>query len=221
MFGPAHARTERFEAVLFDFGGVITTSPFDGFARYEREAGLPAGLIRQLNSTDPDGNAWARLERSEVSRDEFARLFEAEAAAMGHRLSAAAVLECLKTELRPRMVGAVDRLRATHKTAILTNNVLPDEDTDPVTSPTGDIYAVLDAVDVVVESCRVGVRKPEPRFYEIACDLLGVAPARCVFLDDLGVNLKPARAMGMTTIKVTGADQALAELEAVLGLALR
>ncbi len=206
----------RFQAVLFDFGGVITTSPFEGFARYEREAGLPAGLIRRLNSTNPDRNAWARLERSEVDRARFAELFEAEAAALGHRVSAAAVLECLKTELRPEMVGAIRGLRARYKTAILTNNLLPDGRVDADTSPTGDMHAVLDEVDVVVESSRVGVRKPEPRFYEIACELLDVAPERCVFLDDLGVNLKPARAMGMATIKVLDADQALAELEALL-----
>ena len=208
------------EAVLFDFGGVITTSPFEGFARYERAAGLPEGLIRSINATEADHNAWAKLERSEVDREGFIELFEAEGRALGYDLSAAAVLECLKTELRPSMVAAVHALTATHRTAILTNNLAPDDAADADTSPTGDMHAVMDVVDVVVESSKVGVRKPESRFYEIACELLGVAPSACLFLDDLGINLKPARAMGMTTIKVVNGQQALADLEAAVGRSL-
>ena len=209
------------EAVLFDFGGVVTTSPFEGFARYEAEAGLPDGLIRTINSTNPDDNAWAKLERSDVDRREFAELFEAEGAALGHEVSALAVLECLKTKLRHAMVTAIGKLAETHKTAILTNNLVSDDSADSRTSPTGDMHAVMHDVDVVVESSKVGVRKPETRFYEIACDLLGVEPSACVFLDDLGINLKPARAMGMTTIKVLDGDQALEDLEAVVGRPLR
>ena len=209
------------EAVLFDFGGVVTGSPFEGFARYEAASGLPEGLIRQINSTNPDTNAWAKLERSEVDRDEFMALFEAEGRALGHEVSAEAVLACLKNELRPEMVTAIHKLTTTHKTAILTNNLHADDEADVETSPTGDMQAVMDVVDVVVESSKVGIRKPEPRFYEIACEQLGVEPSACVFLDDLGINLKPARAMGMTTIKVTSGPQALDELEAVLGLSLR
>ena len=212
---------QAIEAVLFDFGGVVTGSPFEGFARYEAAAGLPDGLVRQINSTNPDTNAWAKLERSEVDRDEFMALFEAEGRALGDEVSAEAVLACLKNELRPEMVTAIHRLTQTHKTAILTNNLHADDEVDTETSPTGDMAAVMDVVDVVVESSKVGVRKPEVRFYEIACEQLGVEPSACVFLDDLGINLKPAKAMGMTTIKVTGGHQALDELEAVLGISLR
>lgn len=208
-------------AVLFDFGGVVTSSPFEAFSRYEADNGLPAGLIRRINSTNPDHNAWAKLERNEVSRVDFAELFEAEGVALGHSVSAEAVLGCLKTELRPEMVVAIRQLRRTHKTAILTNNLVSHEEADVTTSPTGDMRAVMGDVDVLVESSKVGVRKPEPRFYEIACELLGVHPTECVFLDDLGVNLKPARAMGMTTIKVMNGDQALADLEAALDMPLR
>lgn len=212
--------TRPIEAVLFDFGGVVTTSPFENFAVYETEAGLPEGLIRTINATNPDDNAWAKLERSEVDRAAFVELFEAEGEALGHRVSADRVLACLKTQLRPAMVAAIRQLTATHKTAILTNNLVSDDEADAETSPTGDMHAVMNDVDVVVESSKVGVRKPEPRFYEIACELLEVEPSACVFLDDLGVNLKPARAMGMTTIKVLDGDQALTDLESVLGLTL-
>jgi len=205
-------------AVLFDFGGVILTSPFEAFARYERQNDLPADTIRTLNATNPDANAWARLERSDVTVDEFCVLFEQEAAAQGHAVDGAAVLECLHGDVRPAMVEALRRIKGRLPLAMLTNNILPAEpDGDGSMSALADIVALF---DVVVESSKVGVRKPETRFYEIACEQLGVEPARCVFLDDLGVNLKPARAMGMMTIKVQDPDVALADLEAVVGFPL-
>jgi putative hydrolase of the HAD superfamily len=207
-----------FEAVLFDFGGVVLSSPFEAFSRYEAEIGVPDGLLRTLNSTNPDTNAWARLERSEVTVDEFCALYEAEAAAAGHTIDARRVVEALAGELRPEMVEAVRRCAARLKTACLTNNF--------VTAPghvdrEQQMIEVMALFHVVVESSKIGVRKPDPRFYETACELLDVKPEACVFLDDLGINLKPARALGMTTIKVLGAEQALADLEAVVGFPLR
>ncbi|MGI9624672.1 MAG: HAD-IA family hydrolase [Acidimicrobiales bacterium] len=208
------------EAVLFDFGGVITTSPFEKFAAYEAEAALPAGLIRQINSTDPDSNAWAKLERAEVDRQGFVELFEAEARSLGYAVSADRVLGCLETELRPAMVEAVRRLSGTYKTAVLTNNLL-GASKDGRRTATGDMEAVIGIVDVVVESSKTGLRKPEPEFYQLACAMLEVTAQQCVFLDDLGINLKPARAMGMTTIKVTSESQALDELQELVDVALR
>lgn len=203
------------EAVLFDFGGVVTNSPFEAFARYEAEQGLPHGLIRRINSTNPDTNAWAKLERNEVDRDGFTALFEAEGRALGYEVSAAAVLGCLDGRLRPQMVAAIEILAAgPHKLGLLTNNLV-DRD-----SPISGMDTVLDWFDAVVESSKIGVRKPEPRFYEIACELLAVEATACVFLDDLGINLKPAAAMGMSTIKVVDPDVALAELEAATGVVL-
>ncbi len=212
------------QAALFDFGGVILSSPFEAFATYERAHGLPEGFIRGLNATNPDTNAWALLERSEVGLDEFSALFEDEARAAGQELDARGVIGLLSGSLRPGMVQAVRRCRERLKTGLLTNNF--------VTAPAGpgqhhahvdrerEMAEVMALFDAIVESSQVGVRKPDPRFYELACELLGVAPADCVFLDDLGVNLKPARAMGMTTIKVLDPDQALADLEAVVGFPL-
>jgi putative hydrolase of the HAD superfamily len=204
-------------AVLFDFGGVILTSPFDEFAAYEQREGLPEGFLRRVNSTNPDANAWARLERSESSIEQFVAEFEAEALALGHRVDGRQVLACLAGELRPEMVRAVQRCAQHFATGLLTNNVLSDE---PATSSGGSFADLLDVFDVVVESSRVGVRKPEPRFYEIALDELGVRAEESVFLDDLGVNLKPARAMGMHTIKVTDPATAIAELESVTGISM-
>jgi putative hydrolase of the HAD superfamily len=200
-------------AVLWDFGGVILSSPFEAFARYEADHGLSDGFLRQLNSTNPHGNAWARLERSDVNFDEFCRLYEAEAEAAGASIDAREVMSLLAGELRPAMVEAVRRCRRHFKTACLTNNFVTGSDSGQRT---------MDSIfDLVVESSRVGVRKPEPRFYEIACQLLDIEPGQAVFLDDLGVNLKPARQMGMTTIKVEDPMIALSELEEVLRIPLR
>jgi putative hydrolase of the HAD superfamily len=201
-------------AVLWDFGGVITTSPFEAFARYEAAHGLPAGFLRSLNATNPHDNAWARFERGEVDIEAFAALFEAEAAAAGGKVDAMAVVGVLSGEVRPAMVEAVRRCHERMRTALLTNNFL-------VGGRTVDYGDALDHFDLVVESSRVGVRKPDPRFYTSACEQLGVDPADAVFLDDLGINLKGARALGMTTIKVTDPDVALAELETIVGFPLR
>jgi putative hydrolase of the HAD superfamily len=202
-------------AVLWDFGGVILSSPFEAFNRYEAEHGLPADFIRSVNATNPDTNAWALLERSDVSPAEFDTLFADESAALGHRIPGADVLGLLSGDVRTEMVTALDRvIRAGYRTACLTNNVVGGEQRMDV----GDVMVMFDHV---VESSKVGCRKPETRFYEIACELVGVESAECVFLDDLGINLKPAAAMGMTTIKVVSADQAIIDLEAVLGIPLR
>lgn len=202
-------------AVLWDFGGVILSSPFDAFNRYEAEHGLPEDFIRSVNATDPDSNAWALLERNDLTPEAFDARFADESEALGHRIPGADVLGLLSGQIRPEMVTALDRvIRSGYRTACLTNNVVGGENRMDV----GDVMVMFDHV---VESSKVGCRKPEPRFYEIACELVGVSPNECVFLDDLGINLKPARAMGMTTIKVGDADQAIAELEAILGISLR
>jgi putative hydrolase of the HAD superfamily len=208
-------------AVLWDFGGVLTTSPFDAFARYEEANGLPPGFIRQLNATNPHTNAWAQLERNEISLDQFAKAFRAEAEAAGHTLDAAALLLTLRGELRPAMVEAARRCHSRLKTALLTNNFVAAGIThsEPDT-PTG-YQPVLELFDVVIESSKAGVRKPDPRFYQMACEQLEIDPEEAVMLDDLGVNLKPARAMGMQTIKVEDPDRALHQLEQAVGFPLR
>jgi putative hydrolase of the HAD superfamily len=203
-------------SVMFDFGGVITSSPFEAFARYEREAGLPPGFIRLVNSTDPDANAWSHLERGQLDVAGFAAAFEEEALRLGHRVDGREVLGMLSGDVRPAMVEAVRRCAERFETACVTNNfALGDVPTAP------EVAAIFDLFDVVVESRVVGVRKPEPRFYHLACEAVGVDPTEVVYLDDLGINLKPARAMGMHTIKVTDPDVALAELSAATGLVLR
>jgi putative hydrolase of the HAD superfamily len=208
-------------AVIFDFGGVILTSPFEAFARYEAGNGLPAGLLRRLNATNPDTNAWARLERNEVDLAGFADLYEAEARAAGHTIDGRAVLSLLSGEVRPAMVEALRRCHERLKTAMLTNNFTSGAPAAEGWRGNGAMAEVLGHFDVIVESSRARVRKPDPAIYRLVCDELGVEPPEAAFLDDLGVNLKPARALGMTTIKVDDPDVAIAELEAVVGFPLR
>ena len=206
------------KAVLFDFGGVVLTSPFDAFARYEQQQHLPAGIIRDINATNPDDNAWARFERSDVDADGFVHMFEAEAAERGHSISGRAVLDLISGDVRPFMVEAIDRVKAAgFVTACLTNNFIGGS--RPADRQRADeVTAVLQRFDHVVESSVIGVRKPEEAFYRTALEIVGVTASESVFLDDLGINLKPARAMGVTTIKVVDPHEALAELSAVTGV---
>lgn len=205
-------------AVLWDFGGVILSSPFEAFNRYEDSRGLPRDIIRRVNAANPHSNAWALLERSEISPARFDSLFAEESAALGHSIPGADVLGLLSGEVRPEMVAALDSvIDAGYLTACLTNNVVSTS--EPANERQQEVRAVMARFHHVVESSKVGCRKPEPRFYEIACGLLGVTPDECVFLDDLGINLKPAAAMGMRTIKVGDPAAALAELAGHLDMA--
>jgi putative hydrolase of the HAD superfamily len=205
------------KATLWDFGGVISSSPFDAFRRYERAHGLPDDFLRTLNATNPDTNAWARFERSEVSFDEFCALYEEEGRAAGGVIDGREVMACLSGEIRPQMIEAIKRCKAKLTTGLITNNVALMDDGPGWHG----VVPVDDLFDVVIESSKVGFRKPDARIYELACEQLGVEPTEVVFLDDLGVNLKPAAAMGMTTIKVVDPDVALRELEAAVGFDLR
>ncbi|MEO5839212.1 MAG: HAD-IA family hydrolase [Acidimicrobiales bacterium] len=200
-----------FDAVLFDMGGVIVTGPFAGFTRYELDNDLPVDTIRSINATNADANAWARYERGEIGRDDFCRLYTSEAAALGFAIDGDAVLRCMKSERVAEMIDLVGRLQGRFKLGMITNNLHPMSRADSM------IADVLEFFDIVVESSVEGVRKPDPAIYHLACDRLAVAPGRCVFLDDLGVNLKPARAIGMTTIKVIDPVVAATELAALLG----
>jgi len=206
-------------AVIFDLGGVIAPSPIEAFRDYERAQGLPHRFISEVIVASGDHGAWARLERGELDLVGFGAAFEQECADAGQAVAADDMLACLHASdgPHPAMLTAVARIRAEGlKTAALTNNWIPTDQ-----APTTSSRMPLDEIfDVVVESHREGLRKPDPRIYELTCERLGVAPTETAFLDDLGVNLKPARAMGMFTIKVDDPHDALAELEAALGFSL-
>jgi putative hydrolase of the HAD superfamily len=208
------------EAVIWDFGGVLTTSPFEAFARFERERGLPANIIRRTNAANHLENAWARFERAEVDIETFDRLFAEESLLLGAEVRGRDVLPLLSGDIRPEMVDALKRVKAKFKTGCITNN-LPANAIGSASGRSLYIADVMVLFDHVIESAKIGLRKPDPQIYRMMVEALKVEPTQCVYLDDLGVNLKPAREMGMITIKVVHAAQAIAELEAVTGLVLR
>ena len=210
-------------AVLWDFGGVITSSPFEAFNQYERENSFPLNFIRGVNSRNPDTNAWAQFERNQITVDEFDQRFAEESKQLGHCISGKTVLSLIAGEVRPEMVEALKLLKNKLTIGCITNNMLSGKGAGMARNSkrAEAMQQVLDLFDVVIESSKIGIRKPDPRIYQIACDQLGIAPNEAVFLDDLGVNLKPARAMGMSTIKVLGSVQALDDLQTYLAFPIR
>lgn len=206
-----------YRAVIFDLGGVVFPSPIDVFRAYEREQGLPDRFISEVVLADPEGGAWARLERGELTVERFVAAFEAECAAAGERVDAGALMATVGQgfDARPEMLAALRAIRSHGlKTGALTNNWVAEESAERPLRSLDDLF------DVVVESAVEGLRKPDPRIYEMVCERLGVRPDESVFLDDLGSNLKPARALGMTTIKVADPAAALAELSKTLRIPL-
>jgi len=210
-----------YSAVLWDFGGVITSSPFDAFNRMEKERGFPRDIVRTINAADPDSNAWARFERSEIDAEQFDTLFAEEAKGFGVALRGGDVLKRIAGDARPKMVAALDDLKARgYVLGCITNNVASGKGAGMAGS-SDKARAVADIMtrfDHVIESSKAGVRKPDPRIYEMMCAALDFDPENCVYLDDLGVNCKPAAALGMAAIKVTGETQALEDLRTVLGI---
>ena len=211
------------KVVLWDFGGVITSSPFEAFNRYEEERGLPRDFIRSVNATNPDENAWAQLESSSISPREFDSLFAAESEALGHRVPGLEVLALLSGDVRPEMVAALKHIKQHYRIGCITNNIKGAGEGPGMADEHSKATAIADILalfDVVIESSLVGFRKPDPRIYQLACEKMHCSPDEALFLDDLGINLKPARAMGMQTIKVLSAEQALNDLSEALGLPL-
>lgn len=211
-----------FKAVLWDFGGVITTSPFDNFNRYEAARGLPRDFIRGVNAVNHHDNAWAKFESSRCTVEEFDVLFAAETRAAGHEIRGNEVIGLLGGDVRPRMVEVLKRCKRDYRVACLTNNANAGQGTgmSSTDQQAADVKAVMRLFDVIIESSKEGIRKPDPRIYRMACERVGVEAAAVVYLDDLGINLKPARELGMTTIKVTSEQQAIDDLGAILGIDL-
>ena len=204
------------QAVIWDFGGVLTSSPFEAFTRYEAEQGLPKDFVRSVNARNIHENAWAKLERSEVNADEFDALFRSESQALGHEVPGKDILGLLSGDIRPAVVAALEACKAHVKVGCITNNA-------PIGKGAGmssdsnraeKVAEIMTVFDHVIESSKLGIRKPDPRIYALMCEALDVDPARCIYLDDLGINLKPARAMGMHTIKVLNEAQLLQDLRA-------
>lgn len=211
--------SSKVEAVIWDFGGVITSSPFVAFRRYEETHGLPKDFIRSVNSNNPDNNAWAKFERSEIEAAEFDVLFRTESANLGHEVAGQDILGLLSGQIRPAVVDALKICKSHAKVGCITNNIRTGRGQGMAASQdkanqASEVFALFDHV---IESSKIGIRKPDPAIYSMMCLALEVNPSNCVYLDDLGINLKPARALGMTTIKVVDEQQLLDDLKEVTG----
>jgi putative hydrolase of the HAD superfamily len=208
------------EAVIWDFGGVFTSSPFEAFNRFEAERRLPKDLIRRVNATNHHGNAWALFERNEIDTARFDQLFLEESTALGHPVQGRDVLPLLSGAVRPRMVAALKTCKQHFKVGCITNNVVSmhSPGQDEIQRAAGAMGQIMPLFDAIIESSKAGVRKPDPKIYQMMCELLAVEPRACVYLDDLGINCKPAAELGMKAIKVVEVDQTLADLAAATGL---
>ena len=202
----------KYKAIIWDFGGVITSSPFEAFNNFEEANGLPKDIIRTINSENSDMNAWAQFESNSITIDEFNDLFLKEAKAKGFDIKGRDIIKLLKGSIRENMVSFLRELKSDFKLGCITNNVKPssEENTDNETKEAMSIF------DHVIESSIVGIRKPNPEIYMMSCDALNVSPDQCIYLDDLGINLKPARELGMTTIKVIQPEDAIQEVRNLL-----
>ena len=210
------------KAVFWDFGGVVTSSPFEAFNKFEKDNSLPVDFLRLVNSTNPDSNAWALLERNEIDLNKFDSLFELESRSLGHPVKGKEVIALLKGQVRPEMINALKKIKGNYVQACLTNNIqsMGNSGFEGNVSASGKHEEVMSMFDFVFESSKENIRKPDPEFYLRACERGNVSPTEVVFLDDLGINLKPARALGMSTIKVINPQDALHELEDLVDLKL-
>ena len=202
----------KYKAIIWDFGGVITSSPFEAFNKFEEANGLPKDIIRTINSENSDMNAWAQFESNSITIDQFNDLFLKEAKAKGFDIKGRDIIKLLKGSIRENMVSFLRELKSDFKLGCITNNVKPssEDNTDNETKEAMSIF------DHVIESSIVGIRKPNPEIYMMSCDALNVSPNQCIYLDDLGINLKPARELGMTTIKVIQPEDAIQEVRNLL-----
>src|SRR5690242_13607221 len=171
------AEETMIEAVIWDFGGVLTTSPFEAFARFERERGFPIDIIRRTNAANHLENAWARFERAEVDVDTFDQLFADESRAFGAEVRGREVLPLLQGDLRPEMVEALRRIKAQFKTGCITNN-LPANAIGSMTGRSLYVAEVMVLFDHVIESAKIGLRKPDPRIYQLMAETLKVDPKK-------------------------------------------
>ena len=210
----------RFSSIFWDFGGVITSSPFEAFNSFEKDNDIPKDFIRQVNSMNPNENAWAQLEQSKISLEEFDGLFAMESKKLGKEIQGSDVLSLLHGEIRPKIVQAIKKFKSLgFFQACLTNNFdSKDRDVSALDDKNEERMEIMQLFDFIIESKKVGVRKPNNKFYELALSETKVAPEKTIFLDDLGINLKPARKLNISTIKVFSEQQAINELTNLTGI---
>ncbi|XP_066510263.1 acyl-CoA dehydrogenase family member 10-like [Hoplias malabaricus] len=207
------------KAVIFDMFGVLIPSPLPKATEWEDKNGVPRGTIGQAIRTGGDGNTWRKYMRGELGPEEFVEAFSRDCSRIvGFEVHIGSFHSALSSASMSRpvavMMEAVKCARTEGlKTAVLSNNFL---------LPEGKTYMPLDTFlfDVIVESCRVGLCKPDPRIYQLCAERLGVSPQEAVFLDDLSFNVEAAVQVGMHGIIVRDPVLAMKELEQVLNVSL-
>lgn len=205
------------KTIIFDFGGVITNSPIEGFKLLEEKHGYDKGIITNINMNNPDNNAWAKSERGEIDINTFLEEFEKEALSIGQKINAKEILQQLYGSLRKNMINKIKLLSTSKKYKLIClTNVLKGVD---IFTPKERVEAVKDVMsyfDIIYESYKLNMRKPEARIYQYILKELNIEPQETVFLDDLGMNLKSARQLGINTIKVIEPNDAIYELDQIL-----
>lgn len=195
--------------VIFDLGGVVFESPIHRIADFEQNAGLPSQTVAEVIRSNGDDASWHRLERGEIDRDTFIEEFDAEFRQAGLTVDVQRLLSEIESALviRPGILEAIDALRGSGIiVAALTNNW------SPMSS-----LPVAEHFDVFVESVVEGCRKPDPEIYLRTLERMGCPPLHTAMLDDLGENLKTARSLGMTTLKVDDPHEAVNWLFRMVG----
>ena len=200
--------------LLLDFGGVLTTNFFEPFEKFCGRNGLPPSTIHDLMTADPAGRAlWHDVERGTIPQPEF----EAKLAAM-LGLQPQGLIAGLLADLRPEpeMLAAVARARRAGVRVAVVSNSWGSDPYDPYAA--WHLPAIADAVLI---SHELGLRKPEPTIYRLACERVGLEPAACVFVDDVAANLPAASELGMRTVHHVTVETTIRQLERLLGLTLR
>jgi len=200
------------KGLLVDFGGVLTSNVFDSFRAFCEAEGIDPDTVKQLFRENPEALGLVRsLEVGDISEEDFSRDF---GALLGIE-DRDDLVNRMFGHIKPddAMVGAVKRARAAGvRTGLLSNSMGAGR---------YDRSAFPELFDGVVISGEVGMHKPQPEIFELACERIGLTPADCVFVDDLRENCEGAEAIGMTAILHRGADTTLPELERLLGAELR
>ena len=204
----------KIKTIIFDFGGVITNSPIEGFKNLEKTHGYSKGLITGINMNNPDNNAWARSERGEIEIDTFLSQFEQEALEIGHDINADEILIQLYGSPRPIMIKKIISLSKSNKYKLIClTNVLKGIEKFMPKEREEVVNNIMSYFDKIYESYKIGMRKPEARIYEYIIKDLEINPKETIFLDDLGMNLKTARQLGINTIKVVDPIDAIKTLD--------
>ena len=195
--------------VLWDYGGVLTESPIKNFRKFENDNNYVLDSIVKINSYNKYNNAWAKLEKDEISIEKFSKLFSEEAKQFGIlNINTDKLLECLNVKLNIKMVELLENISKFYTCVCLTNNFKK--------VGSSNFKNIKHNFSLIIESSKIGFRKPEKQIYKHVLEVLKVNAKEILFIDDLGINLKPARELGFHTYKFTDTDKTISYIKNML-----